>query len=119
MKTNTEIISTYTAKDAIEDGVLVDVSEMGKEAGFKWPVRITRSVHELCIPPKSNKIQSYDGRLWDVLWMGFVTITKTKKYDQTAILEYQVKIGRKLHTLWLAIDGTCGPAIHIMLPEDY
>lgn len=115
---NTKIISSYTAEQAVENGVLVDVSEMGKEAGFKWPVRITRSVHNLCTPPKSNKIQSYEGRLWDVLWMGFVEI-KRDSNNHSGILPYKVKIGRKLHTLWLSIDETCGPAIHIMLPEDY
>jgi len=115
---STDIISSYTADEAIDDGYLVDVSEMAKEAGFKWPVRITQSVHMLCTPPKSNNIQSYDGRLWDVLWMGFFEI-KRDSNNHSGILPYKVKIGRKLHTLWLTIDGTSGPAIHIMLPEDY
>ena len=116
---NVETIYSYTAEEAVEDGVLVDVSEMGKEAGFKWPVRISQSVHTLCTPPKSNKIQSYDGRLWDVLWMGFIAIKRAKNTTPGSIIKYRVKIGRKLHTLWITIDGTCGPAIHIILPEDY
>ena len=30
-----DVISTYTRAQAIEDGVLIDVSSMAREAGFK------------------------------------------------------------------------------------
>ena len=113
-----QIISSYTADEAINDGYLIDVSEMARETGFKWPVRITRSVHNLCTPPKSNQVQSYEGRLWDILLLAFIAVRHVKnKNDRMAT--YKVKIGRKLHTLWAVIDGTSGSAIHIMLPEDY
>jgi len=35
-----EYISVYTRAEAIEDGVLKDVSELAREAGFKYPVAI-------------------------------------------------------------------------------
>ena len=38
------VISVYTRAQAIEDGILVDVSETAREAGFKIPVAITRAV---------------------------------------------------------------------------
>jgi len=118
MLENAEIISTYTADEAIDDGYLIDVSDMAKEAGFRWPVRITQSVHTLCTPPKSNKVQSYDGRLWDVLWMGFLAVRRSTSRRENMVT-FIVRIGKKNHTLWAVIDGTSGPAIHIMLPEDY
>jgi len=34
------VIHTYTRAQAIEDGVLIDVSEMAREAGFRWPVAV-------------------------------------------------------------------------------
>ena len=112
-----DIISVYNAEQAEEDGLLVNVSEMGKEAGFKWPVRISRAVHDLCTPPKSNKIQSYEGRLWDVLYMAFVAIKRTGQNN--GVIPYIVKIGRKNETLYITIDGTMGePAIHIITPSD-
>ena len=37
-KMNDEIIYAYTRAQAIEDGVLADVSEVAKEAGFRYPV---------------------------------------------------------------------------------
>ena len=36
-----DVIFSYTRKQAIEDGVLVDITEMAKEAGIKYPVAIT------------------------------------------------------------------------------
>jgi hypothetical protein len=115
---NTEIISTYTAEQAEEDGFLINVTEIAKEAGFKWTTRISRTVHDLCTPPKSNKIQSYKGRLWDVLWMAFLAIKRNNTNNDLVV--YKVKLGRKIETLWITIDGTMGePAIHIITPSDY
>ncbi len=111
-----EIISSYIADQAVEDGTLVDVSEMAKEAGFTIPVRITRTVHDLCEPPKSNKIQSYSGRLWDVLWMALNAIRRATDESMTT---FTVKIGKRNHEMWATLDHTSGPAIHIIKPEDY
>jgi hypothetical protein len=113
-----EIISCYTAEDAENDGMLVNVTEAAKETGFKWTTRISAGVHALCTPPKSNKIQSYRGRLHDVLWMAFMAIKRTN--DDRGPIAYKLKIGRKIETLWITIDGTMGePAIHIILPSEY
>jgi hypothetical protein len=88
-----------------------------EETGFKWTTRISAGVHALCTPPKSNKIQSYRGRLHDVLWMAFMAIKRTN--DDRGPIAYKLKIGRKIETLWITIDGTMGePAIHIILPSD-
>ncbi len=114
---NADIISVYDASMAEEDGILVNVTNEAKELGFKWTVRISRGVHELCTPPKSNKIQSYRGRLHDVLWMALIAIKRSK--DQN-LIAYKLKIGRKIETLWITIDGTMGePALHIILPSEY
>ena len=72
-----ELIHNYTRKQAIEDGVLVDVSEMGKEAGFKFPVAMTNTVWtDLIVPNKEAEGygQSIDGRLWDTLIMLHISI---------------------------------------------
>ena len=39
-----EVISSYSRAQAIEDGVLVDVSSVAREAGIKFPVAMTRTV---------------------------------------------------------------------------
>lgn len=66
------IIYSYTRKQALEDGVLVDVTEIAKEAGFKVPVAVTNTLYTEYIEPSENlKVQgqSVEGRLWDVLYM--------------------------------------------------
>lgn len=68
------VIFSYSRKQAIEDGALVDVSETAKEAGFAFPVAVTRAVWEDCVAwgEEDTKRQTYQdesGRLWDVLWM--------------------------------------------------
>ena len=112
-----EVISTYTAAQAVEDGFLVEVPEdWSKEAGINIPVRLSSSVHEFCTPPASNKIQSYRGRVHDVLWLARFAIARSKDDNMT---EFVVKIGRKNHRLWACLDGTSGVAIHIITPEEY
>lgn len=69
-----EVISSYSRKQAIEDGVLVDVSSVAKEAGIKFPVALTQAVYEDCVAwsAEDSQRQVYQdeaGRLWDVIWM--------------------------------------------------
>ena len=65
------VISIYTRCQAIEDGVLVDVTETAREAGFRIPVALSRSVWDrlVALPEDYRGFQSESGRLWDVLWM--------------------------------------------------
>lgn len=77
-----DVISTYSRAEALADGVLVDVSEMAREAGFRFPVAITAGVHALLsnIPEKSG--EDYTGRLWDVLWMASLAAKRAGKSDR-------------------------------------
>ena len=53
MKTNKspfgEVIYAYTRKQAIADGVQIDVTKTAQEAGIKFPVFITRGVFDAYI----------------------------------------------------------------------
>lgn len=65
-----ESIYQYTRQMAIDDGVLIDVSELAKEAGFKVPVAITDNLYNKWIEPdeySKRAGQCTTGRLWDVL----------------------------------------------------
>lgn len=78
------VIYRYTRKDALNDGVLVNVTDMAAEAGFKLPVAITASVSALISNiPEQCKNQDYNGRLWDVLWMAAYNGDKRK--DSTLV----------------------------------
>ena len=65
-----EIVSRYTRRQAIEDGVLVDVSATAKEVGIRFPTAITAAVFEKCVAvPENVPCQDEAGRLWDFVWM--------------------------------------------------
>ncbi|WP_049473777.1 DUF6573 family protein, partial [Stenotrophomonas maltophilia] len=66
-----DLIHSYTRAQAIEDGVLVDVSDVAKEAGFKLPVTITRAAWSRYVEvPIGLELrgQSVDGRLCSRFW---------------------------------------------------
>ena len=65
------VIDAYTRAQAIEDGVLVDVSETAREAGFNIPVAVTRTVWNrlVAVPEGYLGFQDERGRLWDVVSM--------------------------------------------------
>ena len=75
-----ECISEYTRAQAIEDGILVDVSTVASEAGFKWPTAMTRTVYEryVEVPSELSGQQDIQGRLWDILWLLWVTVRTNK-----------------------------------------
>ena len=50
------VISRYTRQQAIEDGVLVDLTEWSQEAGFTIPVACTAAVwNQYIVPPDGTK----------------------------------------------------------------
>lgn len=119
--TEADIISAYTRAQAIEDGVLVDVSEMAREAGFIWPVAITQELWATINNiPKSKSYQDVQGRLWDVLWMAFLA---TRRQADGTQLHYSLIMhhGRKTY---IALKLVSGPGddsegvITIMLPHE-
>lgn len=74
-----DVIFSYTRAQAITDGVLVDVTETAKEAGFRWPVAITRTAWEDCVTWSDEDCerqvhQDESGRLWDILTMAIHAI---------------------------------------------
>lgn len=62
-------IYSYSRQQAIDDGVLVDITEMAQEAGFRFPVAVTRTVWDAITPSPTDITQSISGRVWDMLWM--------------------------------------------------
>ncbi len=65
------VVFAYTRRQAIADGVLVDVTGTAREAGFRISVTLSRSVWDrlVALPEGYLGVQDEAGRLWDVLWM--------------------------------------------------
>lgn len=66
-----DIIHVYLRSEAIDDGSLVDVTAVAREAGITFPVAITAAAWVECValPPGYIGTQDENGRLWDVVWM--------------------------------------------------
>lgn len=118
-----EYISVYTRAQAIDDGFLIDVSSVAKEAGITFPVALTSAVYgEYVEVPEGVKAQDVQGRLWDILWMLRVAI---KKSDDGSLIMYDLMIRndnrqpKKVTLKALCHGGDEGePVITIMLPKE-
>ena len=121
-----EVIYTYTRKQAIADGVQVDVTATAQEAGIKFPVFITRGVFESYVAvPEGVTGQDEAGRLWDVVWMLRFAIQRSHGHtDRLPVALYVRNDNRaakliKLVAVCSALDmDDPQPAITIMLPDE-
>jgi len=120
-------ISVYTRAQAIEDGELVDVSETAREAGFRFPVALTRAVWGAYVAvPAGVRCQDEAGRLWDVLWMLRRAIRLSSDGGRIDFALYvrnsnRDRIDRRDLVRLKAICGPgddAEPVITIMLPEE-
>ena len=130
MKTNEspfgEVIYAYTRKQAIADGVQIDVTKTAQEAGIKFPVFITRGVFENYVAvPEGVTGQDEAGRLWDVIWMTRFAILRSHGHTDRLPVALYVRNDNRAAKL-IKLIATCGaldmddpqPAITIMLPTE-
>jgi hypothetical protein len=67
---NSDLIYSYSRADALRDGVLMDATAAAAEAGFRYPVALTRAAWERCVAvPAGVACQDEAGRLFDVVWL--------------------------------------------------
>ena len=72
MFTSDDLIFSYTNREAVEDGALVQVDQkLSSEASILFPVYITEAVWKryVEVPPGLTGCQDLQGRLWDILFM--------------------------------------------------
>lgn len=101
------IVYSYSRAQAIEDGVLIDISELAKEAGFNIPVAVTRAVYEL-LNNTYQPGQSFEGRAWDLLMVLRFEIMRSKSTDVIHFAPYfnaMCPPEAKPYPLW----AKCGP----------
>ncbi len=115
-----DVISTYSRAQAIEDGALVDVSELARDAGFRVSVAITAALHGLLSDIPTGSGEDYTGRLWDVLWMASLAARRGANSDRVhfeVIVNQPGKPRGALVKLWSQIGpgDTWEPVITIML----
>jgi hypothetical protein len=118
-----DVIFAYTRKQAIADGVLVDVTDMAKEAGFRIPVAMTSTVYVRYVEvPKDAHGQDIKGRLWDILHM-LKYVIKSQASNRNE-LRFQVIVNNGQGGRKVTLKSVCGPGdegepcITIMLPDE-
>jgi len=127
-----DVVYCYTRAQALDDGVLVDVSGLAWEAGFRYPTAITADLHARLEPDEQEQScgQSYDGRLWDVLWMARCTMLgeRHKGGSQAAfdviVADYDPHSQGLVQTildLWVVVGpgDSFEPVITIGFPADF
>jgi len=97
------VISEYSRTQAIEDGILVDVSKMAKEAGITFPVAICNELFAEYVDADSRNLSGDTaGRTWDLLWMLRTAIVSGKGGSK---INFSARFGNKR----VYMTAICGP----------
>ena len=120
------VIFSYTRAQAIDDGVLIDLTEWAGETGFKIPVACTATVWQrYIVPPEATQGfgQSEHGRAHDLLWMLFNAIRSAANRNPDRLL-YKVILQAPRKQETVTLKAVCGPGDHgepvltVMLPVE-
>ncbi len=137
-----EIISRYTRAQAIEDGVLVDLSAgetaaLVREAGIKWPVAMTSAAWHATVGRGGRWVadpetggekmelpagQDAIGRTWDVL--NLLRFAIGRQRGATTELRFEVRVWDGKRTRVVRLKSLSGPGDHgepvitILLPDE-
>ena len=119
------VIYSYTRKQAIDDGVLVDLTKWARETGFTIPVACTAAVwHQYIVPPEAvNGFgQSVRGPAHDMLWMLWVAIKRSQSGDR--LMFDVIFLQTPGEHVTVTLKSICGPGddaepvITILLPNE-
>lgn len=122
-----EVISAYTRRQALSDGVLVDVTETAREAGFRVPMALTRAVWAKYVAvPEGVEAQDEAGRLWDVVWMCRYGAGRAENRAASDVL-FHLHVrndNREGEPPLVTLKAVCGPdddgrpCVTVMLPDE-
>ena len=117
------IVSSYTRRQALADGVLLDATDMAREAGFRIPVALTCGVWSRCVAvPLACPGQDEAGRLWDILWM--LRYAATMHGEEHSLLFELYVQNEPAGTELIVLKAHCGPGdagepvVTVMLPDE-
>ena len=118
------LIHSYSRTEAIADGVLIDVTETAKEAGFRYPVALTSAVWATCVEvPKGVACQDEAGRLWDVLTM-MLHGSRALKESASIVLFEVLVLNAPTTPRPIRLKAICGPnddatpCVTVMFPDE-
>lgn len=124
------VSQSYSRAQAITDGVLIDVTGLAKEAGFRLPVAVTAAAWADCIAwtNDDNARQPYQhesGRLWDLLFGGNALQTALEANGQLLFNVHRIPRDTRVASIevlslkLVAGRGDTGePVLTIMQPDE-
>lgn len=119
------IISCYTRKQALEDGVLVDITTPAFNRGFCLPAAITQTLISRFIEPNETlkkRGQNFDDRLNDLLVLTYASALKNRNlsriYFNGMFLNESGGYDRPKIIADISPGDDGKPVLTIMLPED-
>lgn len=121
------IVYCYSRKQALADGVQVDVSTTAKEAGFITPVFLTETVfREYVKVAEGVSGQDEEGRLWDILTMLHHACHKSGVGENRLAFQVAVRNSDHKPAELISLVAECGakdfddltPAITVMMPDE-
>ena len=118
------LIVSYSRTEAVADGVLIDVTETAREAGFRYPVALTAAAWVAAVEiPEGVTCQDEAGRLWDVLTMLRHASSRTRGGESTILFDVLVLSDRTTPKP-VRLKAVCGPdddlspCVTVMLPGE-
>ena len=127
---NRDATSTDSGTPAVEDGFLIDVTEMADDMGLEWPAAMTVAARAACAAwsyadnrRDSSHYRSF--RLSDVLSVAAAAVCSTGVAKPNLLInlqrlpsdEYDTNNQKLALKLTFEVDDNDEPAIIIMLPE--
>jgi hypothetical protein len=122
-------IITYSRAEAIEDGVLVDMTQepfgsLAREAGITWPIAMTGTAFSEFVAVSDSighACQDIKGRWWDVVWMFRVTRRKVSPLEARWTLFVREPDDRLVEKELKCVSGPAddgSPCLTFMLPNE-
>lgn len=124
-----DFVYRYSRAQALADGVLIDVADIAREAGFRVAVAITAQAWADCVAwSEADSLrqvtQDEAGRLWDVLWLAHLAAQRADS-NLVAFELYRVPRGGRgqrprrttLH-MHIGPGDQAEPVITVMLPGE-
>lgn len=119
------VVYAYTRRQALEDGVQVEVTNLAREVGFTVRIFVTRAVvADYVTVPDGVTGQDEMGRLWDILTLAWFAARRAPSDQDTLsfILRVQMPGGLRVVRLWMQIGAVDidnpAPAVTIMTEND-
>lgn len=127
MNNHPDLVFSYSRSQAIADGVLHDVTDMAREAGFRYPVALTAGVWADCVAwcnGSDGRGQDENGRLWDVLSMARLAIKQAEgsevRFSVLVVPEFGASSEPVLKSLKMMVGpgDALEPVLTILLPGE-